>query len=69
MGGCQSQRSRFSPIKAVPYPGDRGDAEGVKAGDAGSGKTQILSRNGYNTASMYEKIIHTAGLFGKKDLS
>ncbi|WP_194848007.1 ATP-binding cassette domain-containing protein [Candidatus Neptunochlamydia vexilliferae] len=45
---CQSQRSRFSPIEAVPYPGDRGDAEGGKGGDAGTEKPQILNQNGYN---------------------
>ncbi len=47
---CQSQRSRFSPTEAVPYPGARGDAEGVKTGDAGSGKDQILNRSGYKSA-------------------
>ncbi|WP_194848228.1 YjbH domain-containing protein [Candidatus Neptunochlamydia vexilliferae] len=47
MGVCQRQRSRFSSIEAVPYPGDRGDAEGGKSEGAGAGKTEILSRNGY----------------------
>ncbi|MBF5059506.1 hypothetical protein NEPTK9_001020 [Candidatus Neptunochlamydia vexilliferae] len=42
MGICQSQRSRFSPIEAASYPGDRSDAEGVKDGDVGTGKNQLL---------------------------
>ncbi len=44
---CQSQSSRFSPIEAGPYPGDRGDAEGVKTGDADAGKNKSLDRNRY----------------------
>ncbi|MBF5059620.1 hypothetical protein [Candidatus Neptunochlamydia vexilliferae] len=57
LGGCQSQRSRFSPIEAGLYPGDRGDAEGVKAGDSGAGKTQILSRNRYILIATPEKAL------------
>ncbi|MBF5059528.1 hypothetical protein [Candidatus Neptunochlamydia vexilliferae] len=47
LGVYQSQRSRFSPIEADPYPRDKGDAEGGEAGDAGAGKNQILSQNGF----------------------
>ncbi|MBF5058985.1 hypothetical protein [Candidatus Neptunochlamydia vexilliferae] len=47
MGVCQSQRSRFSSLEAVSYRRDRGDAEGVKDGDAGAGKNQFLNLLGY----------------------
>ncbi|MBF5059175.1 AMP-binding protein [Candidatus Neptunochlamydia vexilliferae] len=47
LGICQSQRSRFSSLEAVPYPGDRGDAEGAKDGDAGAGKNQFVSMFGH----------------------
>ncbi|MBF5059295.1 hypothetical protein NEPTK9_000805 [Candidatus Neptunochlamydia vexilliferae] len=47
MGICQSLRPRFRSLEAVPYPGDRGDAEGVKGGDAGVGKNQLLNLFGY----------------------
>ncbi|MBF5059746.1 UTP--glucose-1-phosphate uridylyltransferase [Candidatus Neptunochlamydia vexilliferae] len=47
LGACQSRRFRFSSLEAVPYRGDRGDAEGVKDGDAGAGKNQFLNLFGY----------------------
>lgn len=40
---CQSQRLRFDPIETVPYPSDRGDAEGIKDEDADAGKSQVLN--------------------------
>ncbi|MCB1084739.1 MAG: branched-chain amino acid transport system II carrier protein [Chlamydiia bacterium] len=46
---CQSQRSRFDPIEAAPIQMDRSDAEGVKDGDADTGKNQVLSFLGYNS--------------------
>ncbi|MBF5058712.1 protein translocase subunit SecD [Candidatus Neptunochlamydia vexilliferae] len=47
LGISQSQRPRFSSLEAVPYLEDRGDAEGVKDGNAGAGKNQLLSLFGY----------------------
>ncbi|MCB1081818.1 MAG: hypothetical protein KDK63_01595 [Chlamydiia bacterium] len=44
---CQSQRSRFNPIEAAPIQVDRCDAEGVKDGDVGEGKNQLLELFGY----------------------
>lgn len=38
---CQNQHSRFSPIEAASYPGDRSDAERVKDRDADAGKTKF----------------------------
>ncbi|WP_194847144.1 trehalase family glycosidase [Candidatus Neptunochlamydia vexilliferae] len=49
LGICQSRRPRFSSLEAVPYRGDRGDAEGVKDGDAGVGKNQFLNLFGYSS--------------------
>ncbi|WP_194848210.1 hypothetical protein [Candidatus Neptunochlamydia vexilliferae] len=49
-GICESQRPRFSSTEAVPYPRDRGDAEGVKDGDAGAGKNRSLDEFGYKGA-------------------
>ncbi|MCB1084642.1 MAG: hypothetical protein KDK60_00915 [Chlamydiia bacterium] len=45
---CQSQRSRFDLLEAAPIQMDRSDAEGVKDGDADTGKNQVLSFLGYN---------------------
>lgn len=42
-----SQRLDFSPVEAVPYPGDRGDAERAKRQDADKGKNQFLECDGY----------------------
>ena len=39
---CQSQRSRFDLLEAAPIQMDRSDAEGVKDGDADTGKNQVL---------------------------
>ena len=48
---CQSQRLDFSPVEAVPYPGDRGDAERAKRQDADKGKNQFLECDGYTKRS------------------
>ncbi|WP_320412048.1 heavy metal translocating P-type ATPase [Candidatus Neptunochlamydia vexilliferae] len=52
LGICQSQRSKFSSLEAVPYPGDRGDAEGVKGRDVGADKNQFRKFFGYKKATV-----------------
>ncbi|MCB1082336.1 MAG: HEAT repeat domain-containing protein, partial [Chlamydiia bacterium] len=50
---CQSQRLDFSSTEAVPYPGDRGDAERVKREDADKEKNQLLKSFGYQYQVLY----------------
>ena len=38
---------RFNPAEATPIQMDRCDAEGVKDGDVGEGKNQLLKLFGY----------------------
>lgn len=44
----QSQRSRFNPVEATSYPGDRRDSERVKGRDVDARKNQVLEYDRHN---------------------